>query len=177
MVAPPLVKDAVVVPGSTLFSTVTGPLQEARVRRYGFVLPACPESVARARHLTADRLTGWGLGEDVGFAASLVVSELVTNAVIHTGSERVRCELVDAGGRLRIAVCDEGVGPLGPRLRRTAQDAGEHGRGLVLVDGMCDAWGTQENDLDSGRTVWAELPHTCDDVVPPAAAAQGGPLR
>ncbi|GAA3486687.1 MULTISPECIES: ATP-binding protein [Streptomyces] len=165
------------VPGSTLFSPVTGPLQEARVRRYGFVLPACPESVARARHLTTDRLTDWGLGEDVGFAASLVVSELVTNAVIHTGSERVRCELVDAGGRLRIAVCDEGVGPLGPRLRRTAQDAGEHGRGLVLVDGMCDAWGTQENDLDSGRTVWAELPHACDDVVPPAAAAQGGPLR
>jgi signal transduction histidine kinase len=150
--------------------------------------------------LTADRLTDWGLGEDVGFAASLVVSELVTNAVIHTGSARVLLELVDTEGRLRIAVRDEGIGPEGPRLRRTAQDAGEHGRGLVLVDGMCDAWGSQENGPESGRTVWAELPHGCgdltadltadlaadltadsllgsDDLVSAPPAVQGGALR
>ncbi|MFI0977134.1 ATP-binding protein [Streptomyces sp. NPDC021093] len=147
------------VPGSTLFPQVMGPIQGARVRRFGFALPACPESVAHARHLTAARLTVWGLGADVGDTAALVVSELVTNAVIHTGSDRVRCELADGDGRLRISVRDEGIGPQGPRLRRSAEAAGEHGRGLLLVDALCDTWGSQENGPDSGRTVWAELPH------------------
>ncbi|MFI5805294.1 ATP-binding protein [Streptomyces sp. NPDC051561] len=147
------------VPGSTFFPQVMGPLQGARVRRFGFALPACPESVARARHLTTDRLAYWGLFGDVGDTAALVVSELVTNAVIHTGSERVRCELTDGDGRLRISVQDEGIGDGGPRLRRTAANAGEHGRGLYLVDAMCDTWGSQEYGPDSGRTVWAELTH------------------
>ncbi|MFF0739921.1 ATP-binding protein [Streptomyces sp. NPDC004111] len=150
------------VPGSTLFPQVMGPIQGARVRRFGFALPACPESVARARHLTTDRLAYWGLFADVGDTAALVVSELVTNAVIHTGSERVRCELSDRDGRLRISVQDEGVGADGPTLRRKAdtETSGEHGRGLFLVDAMCDTWGSHEYDAESGRTVWAELTHS-----------------
>lgn len=160
------------VPGSTLYPPVMGPLQGARVRRFGFALPACPESVARARHLTTDRLTAWGLVGDVGETAALVVSELFTNAVIHTGSELVRCDLTDEEGLLRISVRDEGIGPQGPRLRRTAEDAGEHGRGLFLVDAVCDTWGTQENGPGSGRTVWAELPHP--EPAAPCPDAPGG---
>ncbi|WP_433544856.1 ATP-binding protein [Streptomyces sp. CA-294286] len=157
------------VPGSTLFPQVMGPHQGARVRRYGFALPACPESVVRARHLTTDRLAYWGLFGQLGDTAALVVSELVTNAVIHTASERFRCELTDSEGRLRISVHDEGACPEGPHLDRSARaasesTASEHGRGLLLVDAVCDTWGSQEHEgpgPDGGRTVWAELTHGC----------------
>jgi anti-sigma regulatory factor (Ser/Thr protein kinase) len=160
-----------------------GPHQGARVRRYGFALPACPESVVRARHLTTDRLAYWGLFAQIGDTAALVVSELVTNAVLHTASERFRCDLVDSDGRLRISVQDEGSGPQAPRLDRDAQPgdeptASEHGRGLLLVDAVCDTWGSQEHDGSgpgTGHTVWAELTHGCGtwgDTFPSGSGAR-----
>ncbi len=85
------------------------------------------------------------------------MSELVTNAVVHTASARVVCELRRLENRLRIAVQDQGHQPGGPRLGAGADD--EHGRGLLLVDTMCSAWGSRDAGDGSGRIVWAELPH------------------
>ncbi|MEU9980861.1 ATP-binding protein [Streptomyces sp. NPDC050856] len=129
----------------------------ADVRRFSFELPARAESVSRARRLTGDRLGLWGVGEDVCDTVALVVSELFTNAVVHTASGRVLCELRDCGERLRIAVQDEGCPATEPRLRRV--DAEERGRGLLLVDAMCSAWGTCDARQGAGRVVWAELAH------------------
>ncbi|MFD8061465.1 ATP-binding protein [Streptomyces sp. NPDC012389] len=144
-------------PGSALIPRLMDLSPGTEALRYCFALPAHPESVAGARQLTRARLESWKLGADVYDAAVLIVSELVTNAVVHTASTRVVCELRCLGRRLRIAVQDQGHQPGGPRLRRCSDD--EHGRGLLLVDTMSSSWGSHDAGDHSGRIVWAELPH------------------
>ncbi|UNM16503.1 ATP-binding protein [Streptomyces formicae] len=125
------------------------------VRRFGFELPGRTESVARARRLIHERMRRWGIGGDPLDAVALVASELFTNAVVHTASERVLCELHDAEGQLRIAVQDQGCPPGEPRLRRISEE--ERGRGLLLVDAVSSAWGAHDARPGPGRIVWAEL--------------------
>ncbi|WNI21190.1 ATP-binding protein [Streptomyces sp. ITFR-16] len=144
-------------PGSALIPRLMDLSPGTEALRYCFALPAHPESVAGARRRTRSRLDEWRLDGDACEAAVLIVSELVTNAVVHTASTRVVCELRCLDGRLRIAVQDQGHQPGGPRLGRSADD--EHGRGLLLVDAMCSAWGSRDAGDRSGRIVWAELPH------------------
>ncbi|MFJ6462822.1 ATP-binding protein [Streptomyces sp. NPDC091387] len=144
-------------PGSALIPRLMDLSPGTEALRYCFALPAHPESVAGARRLTRARLDKWRLGGDAHDAAILIVSELVTNAVVHTASSRVVCELRCLDHRLRIAVQDQGHQPGGPQLSRGADD--EHGRGLLLVDAMCSAWGSRDTGGGSGRIVWAELPH------------------
>ncbi|WP_335933001.1 ATP-binding protein [Streptomyces sp. PTD5-9] len=144
-------------PGSALIPRLVDLSPGTEALRYCFALPAHPESVAGARRLARARLDAWRLDEVAHEAAVLIVSELVTNAVVHTMSARVVCELRRLDRRLRIAVQDQGHQPSGPRLCRTADD--EHGRGLMLVDAMSSAWGSRYAQFGSGRIVWAELPH------------------
>lgn len=131
------------------------------VRRYGFQLPAHAESVSRARQLTLDRLTTWDVDEETCETAVLVVSELVTNAIVHAAGDHVICEIRRGRGTLWIAVEDQGYGPTGPQLHRTevGESEGEGGRGLFLVDSICSGWGTHDTaGYGPGRAVWAELP-------------------
>lgn len=151
-------------PGNALAPQLTArcPRPGNVVRRYGFRLPPHPESVGRARRLTRDRLDLWELDEETRRTAVLVVSELVTNAVVHTAGDHVVCEIRDGGGLLRIAVEDQGCGPTGPRMRRAAEDGSESegGRGLFLVDSLSSGWGAHDTSgYRPGRVVWAELPH------------------
>ncbi|MFG2431031.1 ATP-binding protein [Streptomyces sp. NPDC048590] len=142
-------------PGSALIPRLSDLCPGREALRDCFALPAHPESVAGARRLTRARLAEWRLTGDTHDAAVLIVSELVTNAVVHTMSSRVVCELRCDAARLRIAVQDQGHQPGGPRLTRNAE--GEHGRGLLLVDSMSAAWGSTDAGNHSGRIVWAEL--------------------
>lgn len=144
-------------PGSALIPRLMDLSPGTEALRYCFALPAHPESVAGARRLTRARLDLWQLDADAHESAILIVSELVTNAVVHTMSARVVCELRCLDRRLRIAVQDQGHQPGGPQLCRTADD--EHGRGLLLVDAMSSSWGSRDACNGSGRIVWAELPH------------------
>ncbi|MET8895383.1 ATP-binding protein [Streptomyces albogriseolus] len=130
----------------------------AAERRFRFELAAHPGSPAQARRLTRARLTGWSVCEDTCDTAALVVSELVTNAIVHTASSHVVCELRDGDDLLRIAVRDEGCAPGRPRANTRQQPEEEHGRGLLLVDALCHAWGAHEHG--PGLLVWAELPRT-----------------
>jgi hypothetical protein len=91
--------------------------------------------------------------------AALVVSELVTNAIVHTTSRRVVCELHDGEDLVRIAVRDEGCAPGEPHPSPRRPEE-EHGRGLLLVDALCHAWGAHEHG--PGLLVWAELPRKAD---------------
>ncbi|WP_234338177.1 ATP-binding protein [Streptomyces sp. NRRL F-5727] len=127
----------------------------APLRRMAFELPARTESVSRARHLTEERLILWGCGPEIRDTAALVVSELVTNAVLHTASSRIVCEVREGAEALRIAVRDEG-GPAGPRIRDCGAD--ERGRGLLIVDALCAAWGAERTGHGTAQIVWAELP-------------------
>lgn len=129
----------------------------ARGRRFRFQLAAHPASVAQARHLTHARLSVWAVCEDTCDTAALVVSELVTNAIVHSASKRVVCELHDNDDLVRIAVRDEGHAPGEPYPTPQGPDD-EHGRGLVLVAAVCRAWGAQ--DTGPGLLVWADLPRS-----------------
>lgn len=127
----------------------------AAERRFRFELAAHPGSPAQARRLTRARLSGWSVCEDTCDTAVLVVSELVTNAIVHTASSHIVCELHDVDDLVRIAVRDEGCAPGEPRPSPQRPDE-EHGRGLLLIDGLCRAWGAQEHG--PGLLVWADLP-------------------
>ncbi|WP_156724089.1 ATP-binding protein [Streptomyces apocyni] len=129
-------------------------------RRCRFELAARPDSVPRARRLTRDQLTGWSLPDETCDMAALVVSELVTNAVVHTASRLIVCELREdtAADTVRIVVRDEGPGPGVPAPHPARDGHEDHGRGLLLVDAVSSAWGTAEADEGLGLVVWAELP-------------------
>jgi anti-sigma regulatory factor (Ser/Thr protein kinase) len=121
--------------------------------------------VRLARQFLAAHCERWGC-RDLLEDGRLVVSELVTNAVIHAGR---RCELAIAfrGGWLRVEVRDRGPG--GPEVQ-AAHERSEHGRGLVLVSAVTEAWGV-EPLADGGKVVWAEM------RAGPEPAAGGGPDR
>ncbi|MGW0965466.1 ATP-binding protein [Streptomyces sp. NPDC002516] len=138
-------------------------------RRFRFELAAHPGSVAQARRLTRSRLSGWAVCEDTCDTAALVVSELVTNAIVHAAGQRVVCELHDAGDRLRIAVGDEGCAPGEPHPSPQRPDE-EHGRGLLLVAAVSRAWGAQ--DTGPGLLVWAEIARTADRAENTAGATE-----
>ncbi|MFH8341131.1 ATP-binding protein [Streptomyces sp. AM6-12] len=144
-------------------ATAAVPRGAAVERRFRFELAAHPGSVARARRLAQARLTGWSVCADTCDSAALVISELVTNAIVHTASERVVCELHDRDGLVRIAVRDEGCAPGEPHPSPQRPDE-EHGRGLLLVEALCRSWSAQEHG--SGLLVWAELAR---DEVPPGS--------
>jgi hypothetical protein len=137
-----------------------GPAGAAAERRFRFELAAHPGSPAQARHLTKARLNGWSVCEDICDTAALVVTELVTNALVHTASSHIVCELHDGTDLVRIAVRDEGCAPGAPHPAR-ARPEEEHGRGLLLIDALCHAWGAHEHG--PGLLVWAELPRQADE--------------
>jgi len=107
--------------------------------------------VARARRFVAEQCEEWDCA-DVVEDAQLVVSELVTNALIHGQSQcELRAGLSDAA--LRLQVVDTGVGMPDPQV---AGEGDEHGRGLLLVSAICAAWGVEALP-GGGKIVWAEL--------------------
>jgi anti-sigma regulatory factor (Ser/Thr protein kinase) len=121
-----------------------------------FRLPALSASVADARGRVRARLREWGLGAELRDDACLVVTELFTNAVRHTDSEKITCALHDAGLVIRLEVTDQGCGD-GDPVPYAAQDDEEGGRGLLLVSVLAAAWGSDPAAEGTGRVVWAEL--------------------
>lgn len=105
-------------------------------------------SAALARQFTRATLAGWRL-EVSHDDAVLVVSELVTNALLHGhGTPMVR--LSREGGRLRIEVCDDSpLLPVSHRVTRTS------GLGLRVVEQLSSAWGASRRGR--GKVVWCEL--------------------
>lgn len=126
---------------------------------------ARPPSVPAARRFVHDALAGWGR-EAFAEEVSLCVSELATNATLHSGSSYFHLELEHRGGAVRVAVADAGMGPVDLLARQpelsgavldelTAEDASATGRGIYLVSVLADAWGVDE--LPGGKRVWAEF--------------------
>jgi serine/threonine-protein kinase RsbW len=134
--------------------------QGAHSHRNGFWLPALTSSVAAARCRVCDTLAQWGLCA-VRDDACLVVSELFTNAVVHTDSDRVNCSLWTTSGLLYVEIADEGRARTAPAVR-SATSYAENGRGLLLVEELTDEWGVRPSEPGRGRTVWARL--RCADL-------------
>lgn len=128
----------------------------APLRRDVFRLPSLSASVADARERVRARLREWGLGPDLRDDAGLVVTELFTNAVRHTDSEKITCVLQDRGPVVRLEVADQGRGT-GDPVPCSARADEESGRGLLLVSVLAQSWGSEPAEHGTGRVVWAEL--------------------
>nr|WP_052859698.1 ATP-binding protein [Streptomyces sp. SID7805] len=117
-----------------------------------------PAEVGRARRWARSRLAGSGIGADEPLAETLIllISELVTNAVVHTGSAaELRMCFSGSGavvGTVRVEVVDTSARP--PRQRHADGDD-TNGRGLELVDGLADRWGWQREG--GGKRIWCEV--------------------
>ncbi|RBM16659.1 ATP-binding protein [Streptomyces sp. PT12] len=121
-----------------------------------FRLPAVDTSAAEARRLTRRQLRQWRAPVEACDNAQLVISELVTNALRHTESESVGCELRILGPLLRVAVASDGMGPR--HAPRQAGEDEEGGRGLLLVCALATVWGVRPREAEPGHVVWADLP-------------------
>ncbi|MER7824226.1 ATP-binding protein [Streptomyces sp. NPDC054945] len=114
---------------------------------------ADPAEVGRARRWARSRLAGSGIGDDEPLAETLIllISELVTNAVVHTGCPAV-LRMLFGGPGVRVEVAD--ASDRAPNRRQACgEDTG--GRGLELVDGLADRWGWQREG--AGKRIWCEI--------------------
>ncbi|MET8144565.1 SpoIIE family protein phosphatase [Sphaerisporangium sp. NPDC005288] len=108
------------------------------------------------RGLVHDLLCQWGLTE-VSEDLQLVTSEVVTNALIHAGTD-VDVRLRAFADRVRLEVRDSDSDPPVPSpfsLSEEGSAEAEHGRGLFLVDALASAWNSSPSGR--GKTVWLEI--------------------
>lgn len=116
-------------------------------------LPSRPESAATARRLAqVVVLRKWGLAPQVAEVVVLLVSELVGNAVRHTGARVFGLKMARRSGWLRVEVRDPSRGL--PCLM-PVHELDTSGRGLFLVDTLSDRWGVDL--LPRGKTTWFEM--------------------
>ncbi|QDN74615.1 ATP-binding protein [Streptomyces sp. S1A1-7] len=110
--------------------------------------------VGAMRRLAVARLKYCGL-QRMSDDVAVIVSELLTNAILHSGGTQITFGMTVRGGFLRISVHD-GM-PGNPEICPANGDA-ETGRGLYLVASLVDAhhgtWGIGE----AGATIWCSLP-------------------
>ena len=118
--------------------------------RHRRALPSTPASAGEARRFVDDALADPQV-VPVVYAATLLVSELVANVVLHSGTPLEVVVAVD-GARVRVEVHDGS-----PRMpvRKNYSSLSGTGRGLMLVDRMSSAWGTEPTP--AGKVVWFEL--------------------
>jgi anti-sigma regulatory factor (Ser/Thr protein kinase) len=114
-----------------------------------------PDAPSRGRHAVTEVLDGWGCEPGTREDLLLVVSELVTNAVVH-GAEPIVVTMVRAPERVRVEVTD-GADRASPHGNPRPPANAENGRGLAVVTRLAVAWGWRATP-GSGKTVWAELP-------------------
>lgn len=132
------------------------PVLDAAAHRISFALRADAVAVGEARHRARQQLQEWGIAPDSVDTAVLVVSELFTNAVVHTSSESITCAVGATPDQLLIKVVDDGTGQSRPSPQRACpQD--EDGRGLMLVKGVSQRWGASPTGVGGGQVVWAVL--------------------
>ena len=116
-------------------------------------LPTAGRSPGVAREVARDALMSWELAH-LTDTAVLLISELVTNAVLHAKADGsgLALSLEVHGRRLRIEVHDGDL--RGPRPR-VPSGLDESGFGFVLVNSLADNWGVRKTA--AGKAVWAEL--------------------
>ncbi|MET9381665.1 SpoIIE family protein phosphatase [Streptomyces sp. NPDC002928] len=123
-----------------------------RPLREGWTVWRVPEAVRHARRFTRRTMRAWGVPEGNLDTVQLVVSELVTNALVHTDGQ-VRLDLTLVNHRLRVAVFD--VSPRTPAKPTSIGWEATGGRGILLVEAVSDAWGTVP--VSGGKQVWSEI--------------------
>jgi len=116
----------------------------------GLRLAPHPTAPRASRQFVTRTLQDWGL-EHVVPTACLVVSELVTNAIVHAGTD-VELSVAVHEQALRLTVRDSGAGlPI-----QSGAQLEIHGRGLAVVAAISRAWGVLPTP-GVGKVVWAVL--------------------
>ncbi|MBN0043402.1 SpoIIE family protein phosphatase [Streptomyces actuosus] len=118
------------------------------------VAQAEPERVATGRRQLRDLLHDWSSPDQVD-SAVLLVSELLTNVLVHTDADALLlAEVTGESGarRLRVEVTDAGDDL--PHVRRPGELASS-GRGLMLIELLADAWGVAPRG--QGKSIWVDL--------------------
>ena len=115
-------------------------------------LPPVARSARAARDLVSRTCLDWECSAQVG-AATLVVSELVTNAMLHAGTD-LSVSVARCGAWMRLAVRDANSRVPLPQRVDTSEVSG---RGMLLVAAVSEAWGVLPT-RDGGKVVWAVLP-------------------
>ncbi|MBW8826122.1 MAG: ATP-binding protein [Acidobacteria bacterium] len=115
-------------------------------------LPPETASVPAARAFAEEALGEFGAGEGTTERARLLVSELATNVVLHAHTN-MRLSVRRCRHGVRVEVRDD----IPVRLPRPREPdpMSVHGRGLVLVEALSDAWGVNGNTR--GKTIWFEV--------------------
>ncbi|MGK5681662.1 ATP-binding protein [Actinoplanes sp. URMC 104] len=117
-------------------------------------VPPGPGGTTAARTAARTVLQAWGFRDaDWLYDATVVVSELVANAVRHGGGI-LALTLHAVRGRVTVIAADCTGAP--PRRRRGDQTGG---RGLAIIETLSRAWGVQP--YGRGKCVWVLLP-ACD---------------
>ncbi|MDT0406721.1 MULTISPECIES: SpoIIE family protein phosphatase [Streptomyces] len=123
----------------------------SRPLRESWTVWRVPQAVGHARRFTRRTLRSWGVTADID-AALLIVSELVTNALVHTDGQ-VRLDITLVNDRLRLAVAD--ASPRTPAKPTSIGWEATGGRGILLVEAVSAGWGTLP--VSGGKQVWAEF--------------------
>lgn len=115
---------------------------------------ATPDLVGRVRASASSTVRAWtGCDEDFAFTVEVLLSELLTNAVVHTTGATVTAQVaLTRGRRLTLSAIDACGKP--PQLS-FAGEGDEGGRGLMLCEALADEWGWRP--LEVGKEVWARL--------------------
>ena len=115
-------------------------------------LPPKATSPARARRFVLDTLAAWD-AYDAADDATLIVSELVTNALLHARTQMTVTLVEDTPGSVRLSVSDGSL--QAPQTRHFSVESGT-GRGLRLLDSLALEWGVEQHP--AGKTVWCRVP-------------------
>jgi serine phosphatase RsbU (regulator of sigma subunit)/anti-sigma regulatory factor (Ser/Thr protein kinase) len=121
-------------------------------RRVAIVVPPMAESVKAARDWAREHLDSWGVAEPDQHTVVTGISELITNAVLHAGTESHLTVDLDSG-MLAVTVADSGN--RGEPLLTGADTMAVRGRGLSLVRAIADSFGAHRTS--AGTTVWFEI--------------------
>jgi anti-sigma regulatory factor (Ser/Thr protein kinase) len=121
-------------------------------RRAAIVVPPMPESVKAARDWARGQLADWKVSDGDQHTIVTGISELITNAVLHAGTESHLTLDLDSGN---VAVTVADSGNRGEPLLTGADTMAVRGRGLSLVRAISDSFGAHRTS--SGTTVWFEI--------------------
>jgi anti-sigma regulatory factor (Ser/Thr protein kinase)/anti-anti-sigma regulatory factor len=146
------------VPAFPTYSQARAAVINASLRtppRVSIRLAGNPDAPRRAREMVAGTCRSWNLDHLTG-PATLVVSELVSNAVQHAHTD-VQVDLVVRGDYLHLSVRDDNphTPVFNPAEPREGVPPAERGRGLRLVEVYTTAWGSRTTT--DTKTVWATL--------------------
>ncbi|MET9695363.1 SpoIIE family protein phosphatase [Streptomyces sp. NPDC006529] len=140
-------------PGHDCGATLTRPARPVR-RTLLTVAQAEPERIAGARQQIRELLHDWADRDQLD-SAVLMVSEMVTNVLMHTdGDALLVAEAVGERGerRLRVEVADSSDEL--PHKRHPGEMASS-GRGVLLMEMLADSWGVDPRG--EGKSIWFEL--------------------